>query len=448
MRICVLGQGYVGLPLALRAAAAGHTVTGYEPDRRRCESLAAGSSYIEDIGSNRLRDALSSGAYIPTSDPRDLKGFDVAVITVPTPLTDRAPDLSCVREAGELLGALLEPGATVVLESTTYPGTTRDVLIPLLEQGSGLVAGRDFHVGFSPERIDPGNSAWTLENTPKIVAGLTESCLARVKAFYDSVTEVTVPASGLEEAELAKVFENTYRHVNIALVNELSRMAHTLGVDVWHTLDLAATKPFGFAKFLPGPGVGGHCLPIDPVYLSHHVKARHGQTFRLIELAQDINESQPDYVVRRLQDALNRRFRRSVHGARILALGAAYKPGTADARQSPAVQVIDRLRAMGADVTVVDPYLSDGGSTSIPFSAGTGADTGVGADTRAGADTEAGTGVEADTRTGAAVSVADFDAVVLLTSHGEFDLARVASEAAYVLDTRGVMERAPHVERL
>jgi UDP-N-acetyl-D-glucosamine dehydrogenase len=338
---------------------------------------------------------------------------------VPTPLTDRTPDLSCVRDAARELAVRLEPGATVVLESTTHPGTTRDVLIPLLEQGSGLTAGRDFHVGFSPERIDPGNVAWRLENTPKIVAGLTEACLSQVKAFYDTVTDATVPASGLEEAELAKVFENTYRHVNIALVNELSRMAHTLDVDVWHTLELAATKPFGFTKFLPGPGVGGHCLPIDPVYLSHHVKTQHGQTFRLIELAQDINDSQPDYVVRRLQDALSRRFRRSVHGARILALGAAYKPGTADARQSPAVQVVERLRDMGAEVSVVDPYLADDGSREIPFAA-----------------------AEKD------ASVAGFDAVVLLTPHAEFDLAQVAVEAAYVLDTRGVMPAAPHVERL
>ncbi|EPJ42386.1 putative UDP-N-acetyl-D-glucosamine 6-dehydrogenase [Streptomyces afghaniensis 772] len=415
----MLGQGYVGLPLAVRAAEVGHTVTGYEPDRARCAALAAGSSYVEDIGDDRLQAVLGSDAYYASSDPQDLKGFDVAVITVPTPLTDRAPDLSCVRDAGRVLAEWIEPGATVVLESTTHPGTTRDVLVPLLEEGSGLVAGRDFHVGFSPERIDPGNADWRLENTPKIVAGLTEGCLERVKEFYDSVTDVTVPASGLEEAELAKVFENTYRHVNIALVNELSRMAHTLGVDVWHTLELAATKPFGFTKFLPGPGVGGHCLPIDPVYLSHHVKARHGQTFRLIELAQDINESQPDYVVRRLQDALSRRFRRSMHGARVLALGAAYKPGTSDARQSPAVEVTDRLRAMGADVTVVDPYLpeADGGCRDIPFGAGT------------------------DT-------VGDFDAVVLLTPHGEFDLDRLAAEAAYVLDTRGVMAAAPHIERL
>ncbi|MFJ7340954.1 nucleotide sugar dehydrogenase [Streptomyces sp. NPDC101110] len=421
MHICVLGQGYVGLPLAVRAAEAGHTVTGYEPDRARCAALAAGSSYVEDIGDERLRAVLGTDAYYATSDPQDLKGFDVAVITVPTPLTDRAPDLSCVRDAGRALAEWVEPGATVVLESTTHPGTTRDVLVPLLEEGSGLVAGRDFHVGFSPERIDPGNADWRLENTPKIVAGLTEGCLRRVKGFYDTVTDVTVPASGLEEAELAKVFENTYRHVNIALVNELSRMAHTLGVDVWHTLELAATKPFGFTKFLPGPGVGGHCLPIDPVYLSHHVKSRHGQTFRLIELAQDINESQPDYVVRRLQDALSRRFRRSVHGARILALGAAYKPGTSDARQSPAVEVTDRLRQMGADVTVVDPYLpeTDGGCRDIPFGS-----------------------------TSAAATVGDFDAVVLLTPHGEFDLARLADEAAFVLDTRGVMTAAPHIERL
>ncbi|MFC8141781.1 nucleotide sugar dehydrogenase [Streptomyces paradoxus] len=422
MHICVLGQGYVGLPLAVRAAEAGHTVTGYEPDRARCEALAAGSSYVEDIGDDRLQAVLGSDTYYASSDPQDLKGFDVAVITVPTPLTDRAPDLSCVRDAGRVLAEWIGPGATVVLESTTHPGTTRDVLVPLLEEGSGLVAGRDFHVGFSPERIDPGNPDWRLENTPKIVAGLTEGCLERVKAFYDTVTDVTVPASGLEEAELAKVFENTYRHVNIALVNELSRMAHTLGVDVWHTLELAATKPFGFTKFLPGPGVGGHCLPIDPVYLSHHVKARHGQTFRLIELAQDINESQPDYVVRRLQDALSRRFRRSVHGARILALGATYKPGTSDARQSPAVEVIDRLRQMGADVTVADPWLpvTDGSCREIPF--------------------------EPTAATTATVS--GFDAVVLLTPHGEFDLVRLAAEAAYVLDTRGVMAAAPHIERL
>ncbi|MFE8962316.1 nucleotide sugar dehydrogenase [Streptomyces iakyrus] len=428
MHICVLGQGYVGLPLAVRAAEVGHTVTGYEPDRARCEALAAGSSYVEDIGDDRLRAVLGSDTYYATSDPQDLKGFDVAVITVPTPLTDRAPDLSCVRDAGRVLAEWIEPGATVVLESTTHPGTTRDVLIPLLEEGSGLVAGRDFHVGFSPERIDPGNADWRLENTPKIVAGLTEGCLERVKAFYDTVTDITVPASGLEEAELAKVFENTYRHVNIALVNELSRMAHTLGVDVWHTLELAATKPFGFTKFLPGPGVGGHCLPIDPVYLSHHVKARHGQTFRLIELAQDINESQPDYVVRRLQDALSRRFRRSVHGARVLALGATYKPGTSDARQSPAVEVIDRLRQMGADVTVVDPYLgeADGSCREIPFGPTT---------------------VTTATAT-ATATVSDFDAVVLLTPHGEFDLVRLAAEASYVLDTRGVMAAEPHIERL
>ncbi|MFI1076021.1 nucleotide sugar dehydrogenase [Streptomyces puniciscabiei] len=431
MHVCVLGQGYVGLPLALSAAEAGHVVTGYEPDRERCDKLAAGTSYVEDIPSTRLRAVLRSAAYRPSPDPKDLKGFDIAVITVPTPLTDRAPDLTCVREAARTLARWLEPGATVVLESTTHPGTTRDVLIPLLEEGSGLIAGRDFHVGFSPERIDPGNADWRLDNTPKIVAGLTDACLQRVKTFYDSVTDVTVPASGLEEAELAKVFENTYRHVNIALVNELSRMAHTLGVDVWHTLELAATKPFGFTRFLPGPGVGGHCLPIDPVYLSHHVKARHGQTFRLIELAQDINESQPDYVVRRLQDALSSRFRRSVHGARILALGAAYKPGTSDARQSPAVQVIDRLRAMGADVVVVDPHLPEGSRRHIPFAGAAGATDAPG--TAGAASGE---------------SVADFDAVVLLTPHAEFDLAQLADEAAYVLDTRGAMTPAPHVERL
>ncbi|MFE9113888.1 nucleotide sugar dehydrogenase [Streptomyces collinus] len=416
MHICVLGQGYVGLPLAVRAAEVGHTVTGYEPDRARCEALAAGSSYVEDIGDDRLQAVLGSDTYYATSDPQDLKGFDVAVITVPTPLTDRAPDLSCVRDAGRVLAGWIEPGATVVLESTTHPGTTRDVLIPLLEEGSGLVAGRDFHVGFSPERIDPGNPTWKLENTPKVVAGLTEACLARVKAFYDSVVDVTVPASGLEEAELAKVFENTFRHVNIALVNELAKLGHLLNIDVGDALDCAATKPFGFMRFTPGPGVGGHCLPIDPVYLSHHVRRRLGETFRFVELAQEVNERQPFYVVDRLQAALNKRSK-CLTGARILALGLAYKPGTSDVRESPARHVIDALTARGAHCTIVDPHV--------------GADTGLPVISRL-----------------ETAQLAAADAVVVLTDHPEFDPQLVHAHASYVLDTRRAIPPGDHIEHL
>ncbi|MGW1890456.1 nucleotide sugar dehydrogenase [Streptomyces sp. NPDC002004] len=416
MHVSVLGQGYVGLPLALRAAEAGYTVAAYEPDTVRCGRLAAGTSYVEDISSARLARALGSGAYRPTSDPDGVKGFDIAVITVPTPLTDRAPDLSCVRDAAQVLAPRLEPGATVVLESTTHPGTTRNVLVPLLEEGSGLRAGRDFHVGFSPERIDPGNATWTLENTPKIVAGLTEACLHRVKAFYDSVVDITVPASGLEEAELAKVFENTFRHVNIALVNELAKLGHLLNIDVGNALDCAATKPFGFMRFSPGPGVGGHCLPIDPVYLSHHVRQELGETFRFVELAQEVNERQPAYVVDRLQDSLNKRSK-CLKDARILVLGMAYKPGTADTRESPARQVVDLLADKEATCTVVDPHIS--GATGMRHL------TDV-----------------------TPAELAAADAVLVLTDHPEFDFDSVRMHAAYVLDTRRAVAAAPHVEHL
>ncbi|MFF0445421.1 nucleotide sugar dehydrogenase [Streptomyces sp. NPDC004609] len=416
MNITVLGQGYVGLPLAMRAAETGHNVTGYEPDYARCAQLTSGDSYVEDIPSARLREAIAADTYRATDDPRDLKGFEIAVITVPTPLTNRAPDLTCVRDAARTVSYYIEPGSTVILESTTYPGTTRDVVIPLLEEGSGLTAGKDFHVGFSPERIDPGNATWRFENTPKVVSGLTPACLERVKAFYDSLVDTTVSASGLEEAELAKVFENTFRHVNIALVNELGKLGHLLGVDVGDALDCAATKPFGFMRFTPGPGVGGHCLPIDPVYLSHHVRQQLGETFRFVELAQEVNERQPAYVVERLQSALNR-FGKCLKGARILALGLTYKPGTADMRESPARTVVELLTAQGADCTVVDPHL-----TSHP---GTPYLTAL---------------TERD--------LAGADAVLVLTDHPEFDFETVRDHAAYVLDTRRAVPAGAHVEHL
>ncbi|MCM2389581.1 nucleotide sugar dehydrogenase [Streptomyces albipurpureus] len=416
MNVTVLGQGYVGLPLAMRAAEAGHQVIGYEPNPARCSRLLSGESYVEDISSARLRQAIDSQGYRATSDPRELKGFDIAVITVPTPLTNRAPDLTCIRDAARALAGYIEPGSTVVLESTTYPGTTRDVLIPLLEEGSGLVAGREFSVGFSPERIDPGNAVWQFENTPKVVSGLTADCLTQVQAFYDTLVEVTVPARGLEEAELAKVFENTFRHVNIALVNELAKLGHLLGIDVGDALDCAATKPFGFMRFTPGPGVGGHCLPIDPVYLSHHVRQQLGETFRFVELAQEVNERQPAYVVERLQNALNR-YGKCLKGARILALGLTYKAGTADARESPARSVVDLLTAKGAHCTTADPHLA-----SAPGSAHLTAVT--------------------------PQDIAAADAVVVLTDHPEFDFHSVRQNASYVLDTRRAVPAGDHIEHL
>ncbi|MGV9427106.1 nucleotide sugar dehydrogenase [Streptomyces sp. NPDC003656] len=423
MKIVVMGQGYVGLPLAMAAVDAGHTVYGFEPDEQRREQLVQGSSYVGDVSDAELQSALASARYVPTAVETLLVGFDVAVITVPTPLKDRQPDLGFVRAATRILGRQLTEGATVVLESTTHPGTTRDVVVPILEELTGWKAGADFHVAFSPERIDPGNPDWTFANTPKILSGLTPACRDRAAAFYDSITEDTVLAGSLEEAELAKVFENTFRHVNIALVNELARLAHVLGVDVWRTLDLAATKPFGFTKFLPGPGVGGHCLPVDPVYLTHHARTRHGHAFRLVELAQDVNEQQPAYVVQRLQDTLNTRMHRSVHGALILALGLAYKPGTSDSRESPAAQVVSQLEDKGAYVHVVDPHV----------------------------DSSAIQGLDSPlviTNGAPPLPLAEYDAVVLLTPHTEFDLQQLAAEATYVLDTRGVMPVAPNIERL
>ncbi|MGW6457533.1 nucleotide sugar dehydrogenase [Streptomyces sp. NPDC055078] len=416
MNITVLGQGYVGLPLAMRAAEAGHHVTGYEPDPSRFSHLSAGKSYVEDIPSTRLRDALAACTYRVRQDSPGLKGFDVAVITVPTPLTNRAPDLTCVRDAARTLARYVEPGSTVILESTTYPGTTRDVLVPLLEEGSGLTAGVDFHVGFSPERIDPGNTTWRFENTPKIVSGLTAGCLTRVKAFYDTLVEETVPARGLEEAELSKVFENTFRHVNIALVNELGKLGHLLGIDVGDALDCAATKPFGFMRFTPGPGVGGHCLPIDPVYLSHHVRQQLGETFRFVELAQEVNERQPAYVVDRLQSALNRSGK-CLKGARLLALGLTYKAGTSDTRESPARSVVELLTAKGAHCTVVDPHVA--GHPGVQH-----------------------------LKTATALDLATADAVLVLTDHPEFDFEAVHENASYVLDTRRVVPAGAHVEQL
>ncbi|WP_019059991.1 nucleotide sugar dehydrogenase [Streptomyces prunicolor] len=420
MKLVVMGQGYVGLPLAMAAVEAGHQVVGFEPDQHRYERLHFGSSYVEDVSDDTLAAALESGRYQPTRSETRIEDFDVAVIAVPTPLKDRQPDLSYVREAAEVLGARLKADATVILESTTHPGTTRDVLVPILEEATGWKAGEDFHVGFSPERIDPGNEEWRFTNTPKIVSGLTAGCLDQVDKFYTGITQNIVVAGSLEEAELAKVFENTFRHVNIALVNELSRMAHTLGVDVWRTLGLAGTKPFGFMQFVPGPGVGGHCLPVDPVYLAHHLRTAHGQPFRLVELAQDINESQPEYVARRLQDALNVRGQ-ALKGARILALGQAYKADTADMRQSPAAEVVELLREAGAYVVAVDPFFPKEDLDvlcEIPLAVASGLNCG------------------------------HFDAVVLLTAHSAFDLQRVADQANFVLDTRGVMPVASHIERL
>jgi len=267
-RVVVVGMGYVGLPLAVLAARHGHTVVGFDCDADRVKWLAAGESYVEDVPSAELAELVEAGTFRPTARARDCAGFDIAIIAVPTPLRDGLPDLSYLEDAAGTLARYLRPGATVVVESTTYPGTTEELVAPLLEDGSGLVAGTDFHLGFSPERIDPGNTTWTLATTPKIVSGVDEASLGAVKEFYDGIVDTTIPVAAPKTAELAKLLENTFRHVNIALVNEIAMFAHGLGIDVWDVIDAAATKPFGFMPFRPGPGVGGHCIPVDPYYLA------------------------------------------------------------------------------------------------------------------------------------------------------------------------------------
>jgi UDP-N-acetyl-D-glucosamine dehydrogenase len=414
-KLVVVGQGYVGLPLALRAVEVGFDVVGFDLDVDRVKHLADGDSYVEDITNPRLEEALSGGRYLPTDDPEHMAGFDVAVIDVPTPLHDGNPNLSYVEHAAATLARHLQPGATVILESTSYPGTTEELVVPILEEGSGLTAGADFHVGYSPERIDPGNPTWHLENTPKVVSGIDPPSLHAVQGFYDQLVDETVAVSGTREAELTKLLENTFRHVNIALVNELAMFASDLDIDVWEAIDAASTKPFGYLRFTPGPGVGGHCLPIDPSYLSWKVRRSLGQPFRFVELANDVNEHMPDYVVRRLMLGFNR-MGRSVNGSRVLLLGLAYKRNTGDAREAPGTVIAQSLAALGAEVRVADPHLSEG-ALAFPL-------------------------VDAT-----ADELSSADAVVIVTDHDAFDYDLVRRHAGYVLDTRNRLD-GPSVERL
>ena len=353
-RVVVVGQGYVGLPVAMRATEAGFAVIGYEVDRERLSALQAGRSYVEDVPSKRVAAALRAG-YRATDREEDLAGFDVAVISVPTPLRDGSPDLSYVESAAATLAGALTPDALVVLESTTYPGTTEELVRPLLE-ASGLVAGRDFSLGYSPERIDPGNPTWTFETTPKVVSGIDEASLRNVETFYGALVDKVVPVGSPAEAELVKLLENTFRHVNIALMNELAMFAGDLGVDIWSAIDAASTKPFGYLRFTPGPGVGGHCLPIDPSYLSWRGRRRSGHPFRFVELANDVNEHMPEYVVSRIAALLNQHSR-SVRGTRIILLGLTYKAASSDFRESPSLAVAERLAALGADLCACDPHV-------------------------------------------------------------------------------------------
>lgn len=417
MKAVVVGQGYVGLPVAMRAVHTGMTVVGLDVDTVRIAALHAGESYVDDISSEQLNDAIATGRYLASSDYDDTDGFDVAVITVPTPLREGLPDISYIESAGASLATRLTPGATVVLESTTYPGTTEEILVPLLEAGSGLRAGRDFAVGYSPERIDPGNPTWGFVNTPKVVSGIDEQSLGKVKAFYDLLVDRTVSVSTPKEAELTKLLENTFRHVNIALVNELAVFAHELGVDIWESIDAAATKPFGYMKFTPGPGVGGHCLPVDPSYLSWQVRRKLGRSFRFVELANDVNDHMPDYVAQRAMELLNE-DRRSLNGSTILLVGLAYKRDTADIRESPSLRLIELLTSFGASIRGADRHVE---SHRWPAA------------------------VERVELSAAEVEAADL--VILVTDHSDFDLTLLQESPTPVLDTKGRLT-GPRVVRL
>lgn len=356
--VVVVGQGYVGLPVAMRAVAVGFNVVGIDIDKNRIDSLAAGNSYVDDITDEELLSALESGRYLPTTNYEHAASFDIAVITVPTPLRESLPDVTYIEESTKALSHHLSKGGTVILESTTYPGTTEELLVPLLEAGSGLAAEVDFYAGYSPERIDPGNKTWGFVETPKVISGIGVESLKRVKEFYDALVDTTVPVSSPKEAELTKLLENTFRHVNIALVNELAVFANELDVNIWEAIEAAATKPFGFMKFTPGPGVGGHCLPVDPSYLSWQVRRKLGQNFRFVELANDINDHMPDYVVQRAIANLNNRSK-AVRGSKIGLIGLSYKKNTGDIRESPSLRLIELLQQFGADLVAIDPHVEE-----------------------------------------------------------------------------------------
>ncbi|WP_323096025.1 nucleotide sugar dehydrogenase [Intrasporangium sp. YIM S08009] len=418
--VVVVGLGYVGLPLAQAAAAAGMQVVGLDTDASVVASLSVGRSHVDDLSDDDVGAMLAAG-FAPTTDASVVADASTVVICVPTPLgSEGGPDLGAVVGATRSLATHLRPGTLVVLESTTYPGTTDEVVRPILESG-GLVAGRDFSLAFSPERVDPGNPVYGIVNTPKVVGGHTPSCTDVAAAFYGKFVDTVVPTRGTREAETAKLLENTYRHINIALVNEMARFCHDLDIDLWEVIAAASTKPFGFQAFHPGPGVGGHCIPIDPNYLSHNVRTRLGYPFRFVELAQEVNGAMPAYVVRRLQDALNHDAK-ALHGSRVLVLGVTYKADIADQRESPAVPLARRLLEHGADVVFHDPHVTRWDE--------------VGADVPRVAD--------ADLED----AVADADAVVLLQRHRGYDVDRLAALSKRFLDTRGSATPRPHVERL
>ena len=423
-RIAILGMGYVGLPLAVVFAEAGFNVTGIDPDKRKADSLIKGISYIPDISTERLASLVKSGHLKATPDFSVLKDMDAVSICVPTPLRKTGdPDMSFILSATEELAKYMHKGMAVVLESTTYPGTTREILLPKLGEANGLAVGEDWFLAFSPERVDPGREDYTTLNTPKVVGGITAACTEVAAAWYGGAIQHIHQVTSAEAAEMAKLLENTFRMVNIAMVNEMAIMCERMGVDVWEVINAAATKPFGFMKFTPGPGLGGHCIPIDPLYLSWKMKA-YQYTARFIELASDINTNMPRYVVIRILEAMNERGK-TLKGAHCLILGVAYKPDIDDIRESPALDVIGLLEKKGAMVQYHDPYIptlkthEDAEMHSVPDLM-------------------------------AAVRAADV--VIAVTNHKSYNYQAILDAAKFIFDSRNALGQmgkdSPKVERL
>ncbi len=409
-KVAILGLGYVGLPLAVVFAEAGFHVTGIDPDKRKVDCIARSESHIQDVPSEQVARLVKSGRLKATTDFSVLKEMDAVSVCVPTPLRKTGdPDLSFIVNATDELAKYMHPKMVVVLESTTYPGTTREILLPKLGTEKGLEVGKDFFLAFSPERVDPGRKDWTTLNTPKVIGGITPACSEVASVWYAQALQTVVPVSSAEVAEMAKLLENTFRMINIGLVNEMALMCDRLGVDVWEVIEAAATKPFGFMKFTPGPGLGGHCIPIDPLYLSWKLRALN-YTARFIELASEINTNMPRYVVTKVQDGLNDQGK-ALKGSQVLVLGAAYKPDIDDLRESPALDVMGLLKQKGAEVSYHDPYIS-----SLRHE-----------------------GLQLDSVPDLMAAVRQADCVVIVTNHSSYDYVKMLQEARLMVDTRNAL---------
>lgn len=409
-RVAVLGLGYVGLPLAAAFAEAGFEVLGIDPDKHKVDTIRRGESHIHDVPGSQVARLVSSGKLRASTDFSGLADADAVSICVPTPLRKTGdPDLSFILSATEQLAQFMHAGMVVILESTTYPGTTREILLPKLGEDKGLNVGEDFFLAFSPERVDPGRQDWTTLNTPKVIGGITSACTEVLAAWYACALKTIVPVSSAEVAEMAKLLENTFRMINIGLVNEMAMMCEKLDVDVWEVIDAAATKPFGFMKFTPGPGLGGHCIPIDPLYLSWKLRALN-YTARFIELASEINTGMPRYVVGKVQDALNDQGK-SLKGNRVLVLGAAYKADIDDLRESPALDVIGLLQQKGAVVQYHDPYIPN-----LRYE-----------------------GIALDSAPDLMQAVREADCVVIITNHSSYDYPALLESAQLIVDTRNAL---------